>query len=720
MKDIVTSDTAPAEFSGFEDIGDYTICADAKMFKILIAGLYSDKIRAIVRELCSNARDSHAAAGILDRPFRLQIPTRWDDAFSVRDFGVSLTHDQVMHLYTTVGKSTKHHDNVSVGKWGLGSKTPFAYTDSFSLIVILDGEKRIYNAFMDSGTPRIALLVREPTDEEQGVEVTFPVQPADRGAFLTAARRELLGFDVIPENNVDITKPELNVLFEGADWKIVSRDYDLGLHGPFVKQGCVLYPIDTTPLRAVRASEALDAFNEEVLIVEMPIGSVDITPSRESLSYDPITVKNLLDRLDGVFEEVSDKFVGGVNDAKSLFEAVRERNRVMNGIRSYMLKTSVAQKLRYRGRKIPESVQVSREMVKVLKTHGVNLMQITTPSGKSGRRSAVRRMSLGTMYSGFNVNPDAPPVFVYLSSQDTPKWMPYRLAAANTVSSDRVIFLEGFTPGSKAESYLHVALGRPDVPLNFVDLMTVPFTRPDRNGGARSAVPMNVLRGSWVDFKPVEEDDIEGSVYYVRTYKNITSFNGREYSYEQLKLIFKTLRDVGMIENDALIVAIPASRKEYAKAVPEGWDDFLDYAQRKVALNFDADLAVAGTGLQEFRGSYDNMRWIDTVESLAAMHTSPALSAALAAVRTPFEAKQSGATHRKLLGILDTLFERSVYIEMRSTEMSPELAALEAAKEAFMVAYPLLPHVGWSSLSYRSDAQEHAVEYMLLRDIAAP
>ena len=85
MKDVVVVDAVSAETGSLQEVASYTIQADAKMFRILINGLYSDKPRAIVRELCANARDSHAQAGILDRPFKLQLPTRWDETFAVRD-----------------------------------------------------------------------------------------------------------------------------------------------------------------------------------------------------------------------------------------------------------------------------------------------------------------------------------------------------------------------------------------------------------------------------------------------------------------------------------------------------------------------------------------------------------------------------------------------------------------------------------------------------------
>ena len=114
---------------------EFTIKANGKAFRALISTLYENKIQSIVREIWSNALDAHVEAGCADVPFSVTFPTMLNPVFIVRDYGVSLEHDQVMRLYTTVFESTKEDTNDATGKFGLGSKSPFAYTD-LSLIHI--------------------------------------------------------------------------------------------------------------------------------------------------------------------------------------------------------------------------------------------------------------------------------------------------------------------------------------------------------------------------------------------------------------------------------------------------------------------------------------------------------------------------------------------------------------------------------------------------------
>ena len=89
---------------------------------ILSDGLYSNKILAVIRELSTNAYDSHVDAGVADRAFEVHLPTRLEPYFHVRDYGTSMTHDQCMTLYTTYFRSTRNDSNDAVGCLGLGKK----------------------------------------------------------------------------------------------------------------------------------------------------------------------------------------------------------------------------------------------------------------------------------------------------------------------------------------------------------------------------------------------------------------------------------------------------------------------------------------------------------------------------------------------------------------------------------------------------------------------
>ena len=54
-----------------------TIESNEVMFDILSNKLYQYKIRAVLRELSTNAYDAHVVAGIPEIPFKIELPTRY-------------------------------------------------------------------------------------------------------------------------------------------------------------------------------------------------------------------------------------------------------------------------------------------------------------------------------------------------------------------------------------------------------------------------------------------------------------------------------------------------------------------------------------------------------------------------------------------------------------------------------------------------------------------
>ena len=190
-----------AILSNVGEIGEFRIRNSAKAFNILSSGLYANKIRAVIRELSCNAVDSHVAAGKGDVPFEVHLPNSLDAYFSVRDFGTGLSHDQVTSIYTTYFESTKTDSNSFIGALGLGSKSPFSYTDNFTVTAIKDGKRGIYSAFINGdGVPSIALMMEEETDEPNGVEIKFSVNERyDFNKFREEAREVYEHFKLKPQ-----------------------------------------------------------------------------------------------------------------------------------------------------------------------------------------------------------------------------------------------------------------------------------------------------------------------------------------------------------------------------------------------------------------------------------------------------------------------------------------------------------------------------------------
>jgi hypothetical protein len=299
----------------------FTIEASAKAFSILSDGLYADKIKAVIRELSTNAYDAHIEVGKGDEPFLVHLPNRFEPNFYIRDYGTGLSHEDCMNLYTTYFGSTKTDSNDAIGCLGLGSKSPFAYTDSFTVTSYFNGEKRVYNSFKNEhDEPVFVLLSEEASDEVNGIEVMLSVAEYDVEEFKDKAQEIYQYFKVIPkfDDDTEIVVPEY--LLKGSIWGLQAKDNKRSYHQSFEAgaiMGQVRYPIDVDQIEDSNVRSLLNSGVE----IHFDIGDLDITPSRESLSYNEYTKKSIIDTCGYVIEEMKEVLQENFDDCESLYGA---------------------------------------------------------------------------------------------------------------------------------------------------------------------------------------------------------------------------------------------------------------------------------------------------------------------------------------------------------------------------------------------------------------
>ena len=287
-----------AIMSNVGEIGEFRIRNSAKAFNILSSGLYANKIRAIVRELSCNAVDSHTAAGKQNTPFDVHLPNSLEPWFSIRDYGTGLSHDQVTNIYTTYFESTKTASNEFIGALGLGSKSPFSYTDNFTVTAIKDGVKGIYTAFInEQGVPSIAKMMDEQTTDPAGVEVRFAVEERyDFDKFRQEAKSVYEYFKLRP-----VISGNQEFRFKDPEYK--DKDIIPGVHysgeghsrNSYAIMGNIKYPIDVP--NAEKSLDGLQGLLSCGLIMEFKIGELDFQASREGLSYIPQTIEAIKNKL---------------------------------------------------------------------------------------------------------------------------------------------------------------------------------------------------------------------------------------------------------------------------------------------------------------------------------------------------------------------------------------------------------------------------------------
>lgn len=289
----------------------FTIKATSKAFSILSSNLYSDPIRAIIRELSTNAYDAHVAAGVPEKPFQVHLPGQMEPRFSIRDFGPGMSNAEVFNLYTSYFDSNKTDSNEFVGALGLGSKSVFSYVDTFSVTSFQNGVVSLYSCFLSSeGVPQVA-LINEDIDEGQpdGLKVEFPVKDKDFYTFRDKATEVYRPFKTLPEDWIEsYGDPRFqNLVGDFGDFLYTQNAGSIYNAENSVIQGNVEYPVNFEMLTKWMTDHKEDskwlALIENIsLRIWFPIGKLSVAPSREALHYDEHTLSNLYIRYKYVAE----------------------------------------------------------------------------------------------------------------------------------------------------------------------------------------------------------------------------------------------------------------------------------------------------------------------------------------------------------------------------------------------------------------------------------
>lgn len=302
----------------------FNIAGTAKAFKILSDGLYSDKVTAIIRELSCNAKDSHVDANRSDVPFEIHLPNSLEPWFAVTDFGIGLSNEDVLNMYSTYFASTKTNSNKVTGCLGLGSKSPFAYSDSFTVESRWEGVLTLFSCFYnEEGIPSITIMGEPmPIDEHNGLTVKLAVKDGDMREFATKAANTLDRFDPTPivTGNTDYTIETREYMVEGTDWKMLTKE-NSGYNDSNINaiQGNVTYPIKRSSLGELTSTQK--SIMELSIDFMFDIGELDVAANREALGYDESTIANIKAKLDIVAKEIAPLFQDKFKSCKTLWEA---------------------------------------------------------------------------------------------------------------------------------------------------------------------------------------------------------------------------------------------------------------------------------------------------------------------------------------------------------------------------------------------------------------
>lgn len=280
------------------------------LMQMLSKNLYSDSIGSTIRECASNALDSHRRANV-NMPIivSLLINGQGDYEFSVQDFGLGLDDQDVKNIISKYGKSTKRLSANELGMFGLGFKSPLAYSSSFYFTCCKDGVERKYMMYEGESLNTIDLLYESESSKSNGVTITVPVKYSDRYAFYSKMLEQLAYFENVHFEFSNEFSSGFN-----RDFKIyrsefyqhsqLSKNYNL-----HISLDNVYYPIDFEKLGIAR-------INLPIALKFSLSEGLYPTPNRESLRYTPESIEIIKNKI----TKLADYLVSELNDASSKYE----------------------------------------------------------------------------------------------------------------------------------------------------------------------------------------------------------------------------------------------------------------------------------------------------------------------------------------------------------------------------------------------------------------
>ena len=305
----------------------FKIQASAKAFEILSSNIYTNKVRAVIREYNCNAYDAHVDAGT-ERTWDVHLPTHLECYFSVRDYGTGLSDESVREIFTTYFHSTKTNSNNFVGALGLGSKSAFSLVDSFTVVSYYNGIKSDYSCYKDqTGEPQVALLTSSETDQPNGLEVSMSVD-GRQDDFEYEAVNVFKYFDVLPNiNDKEVVK---NVLKAKEDYKFVCDEgsFNTGYGSLYARMGNVSYKIPN------EYKSDLSGF------INFEIGDLSFNAGREELSMDDSTKTLLKSRIQQVTDSLAFVVHDKIEAEQCKFTRAKKKAEVYSGSMRSVLRSS--------------------------------------------------------------------------------------------------------------------------------------------------------------------------------------------------------------------------------------------------------------------------------------------------------------------------------------------------------------------------------------------
>lgn len=271
---------------------------------LLTSNLYSKPLQSFLRETVANAYDSHVEAGSKD-PILLLIEDNNKEyssyTISVRDYGVGVSPERFDKIYRNIGSSTKRESNDYIGMFGIGRFAALSCANAANINSYYHGVKYSYIMYKNGSGINIDRIAETKGDFKDGLEVSITKKIYSTSDFQEAIEKLCL-FDNLYVKYVGNNSSIRYAVDKFNNRKVIhcntfSLCPTLYHYKNYFKVGNVLYENNST----------FDLDSKSGMIIDLPIGTVDITPNREELQYTDYTLNTIKDRVSMVKSELQER-----------------------------------------------------------------------------------------------------------------------------------------------------------------------------------------------------------------------------------------------------------------------------------------------------------------------------------------------------------------------------------------------------------------------------
>ena len=669
----------------------FRVKINRQSYKLLYGDLYSDPISAIIRELSTNAHDSHIKAGKPNAQFEVHLPNELEPFFYVKDFGTGLSPDQVYGedgIYITFCDSNKVDSDEVTGCLGLGSKSPLAHTDNFTVTSNYNGMQYVYAVIVDGeGNPTLAEGGECPTNEPNGLKVELGIQQKDFDTFVGKAATILSWFKVKPNvvGHPDFRFDEHEYLRKTERYG-VRKDNTCDSH---VIMGNVAYPISSSDFNYNKIDDVERAVLGYGVDLFVDMGDVEFVPSREKLRYTEKTIVSVKKYLKDAIASIKEELEKQVLAQPTVWQA----RRMMNDIKHSILgKVRSLGTVDYNGVEIAEYINFHKTVQKTMP--GIERANPLYPKFEilSKKKEQYRRHDDDTLHCNGTK--------IYLNDLERGGFARIHKNIRETDNSKSAYILTGVNAAFLEETgILEVAVKASTLPKS---------ERQQRVGtdgnGARSYVKRTVLQeytpsnGRYMTdwWHDAEVDVRQGGVYVVVSYGQITEGESKILPFE----IKKKFLAVTALRPDFKLMGIRSAHIGRIERYKSRWIKFDDYADSLLKSEFPPLLDKINLMLQ-----WSNVANKDRYERF---------------FKEPF------APHSVYGQFVDRLREAKVVADdlkvktvlalndnvKNPCSLNGEITELSTIESTLKEVYPLMQHIEYTEWRRGSDFTNHFSEYV--------